>query len=255
MRIKSLFKPLITLVVTMSVVLSMGIALSASSAVPCESYNVGDTIEAGTTIRYFRNSAACALFIADSMDDYRAGHFNNKTVRGYTTWTADTTYTVVRKTGGSGAAMYCDLYLVTVSDDPSPSESSSSSTAHSLTPEELRLMSVRAFVENLYIRLLGRTYDVAGRDFWVDQLMNQGATGADVVRGFIKSPEFNPGELTEEELVNELYNDLYDRVPSAGETAVWTGALKDGASRDSVLDFFLSSPEWASVCAFYQVNP
>ena len=246
MRVKSLFKPLITLVVTMSVVLSMGIALSASSAVPCESYNVGDTIEAGTTISYFRTSAGCYLKFYASVEDYNAENYYDA-IYGYTTWTADASYTVVGKKGGSGSYSYCDLYLVPVSGG-------SSSSFRSLTPEELRLLSVRAFVETLYQRILGRTYDVTGRDYWVDQLMNHGATGADVVRGIIGSAEFNPGDLSEEEIVLELYRDLFNRIPSAGETANWTGAMKDGASSDAVMDYFLSSPEWEAVCAYYCVN-
>ena len=34
------------------------------------------------------------------------------------------------------------------------------------------------------------------------------------------------------------WGDLYNRIPSAGETANWTGAMKDGATRQAVLDYF-----------------
>ncbi len=242
MKTRSLFKSIVSMAVTISVILSLGAAALAVSGVPNTSFSKGDTIPKGTVIYESEGRNYSYIVFCDEEGMYNNSYHNLDNGP----WEADVDYLVIKISDNGG---WYDLYVVPYSD------SGDSSDSPSLTPEQLRQMSVNAFVENLYERILGRTYDVTGRDYWVDQLMNQGATGADVVRGIIRSPEFNPGELTEEELVLELYNDLYHRVPSAGETAVWTGALKDGTSRESVLDFFLSTPEWASICAFYQVNP
>lgn len=220
----------------------------ASTPIPCNQFNVGDTIEAGTTVSAIGTHSFCYLYFYESVEAFNESERNyNRLINGYDTWTADVTYLVVKRNSSSSYGGWCDLYLVPAPDSSETSESS-------LTPEQRRQLSVNEFVETLYERILGRTYDVTGRDYWVDQLMNHGATGADVVRGIISSAEFNPGDLSEEERVLELYRDLFNRIPSAGETANWTGAMKDGASTDSVLDYFLSSPEWEAICAYYCVN-
>ena len=247
MRIKSLLKPVVSLAVTMSVVLSIGVA-SLAMSISGEwniDYYEGDIITAGTVIYdYFTYSDVFIYPSQEAFDQY-SDDYTSVRLRGDGTWEADKDYLVVYVDFDyyySYGYAY-DLYVVPVGSGES-----------SLTPEQRRQLSVNEFVETLYERILGRTYDVTGRDYWVDQLMNHGATGADVVRGILNSAEFNPGELTEEELVLALYSDLYNRIPSAGETANWTGAMKDGASVDSVLDYFLSSPEWEAVCAYYCVN-
>ncbi|MBQ7274732.1 MAG: DUF4214 domain-containing protein [Clostridiales bacterium] len=249
MRIKSLLKPVVSLAVTMSVVLSMGVAIFAREAegTPNTSFDVGDTITAGTVI--YDSYTYSDVFIYPSQEEYDQGGYDYTQVylRGSGTWEADKAYLVVDVDYDYSYrhGFYYDLYVVPLSSDSGES---------SLTAEQLRQLSVNIFVETLYERILGRTYDVTGRDYWVDQLNNHGATGADVVRGILRSAEFNPGDLTEEELVLALYSDLYNRIPSAGETANWTGAIKDGATRQAVLDYFLSSPEWEAICAYYCVN-
>lgn len=240
MRIKSLLKPIVSLAVTMSVVLSMGVALlAARTGVPNDSFNVGDTIQAGTEI-YDPYKISYIVIIEENDGQWK--EIDTIRLNGRS-WVSDGNYLVISVYDRRDS--YYDLYVTPVNE---------SSDEPSLTPEQLRQLSVNEFVETLYERILGRTYDVTGRDYWVDQLMNHGATGADVVRGIIGSEEFNPGELTEEEIVLELYRDMYNRIPSEGEVANWTSAIKGGASSEAVLNYFLSSPEWADVCAFYRVN-
>ena len=268
MRIKTLLKPVVSLAVTMSVVLSMGAALLADDSVPVDNFDVGDIIEVGTVIRRVGPAKQDCVWIYETEADYLADRDSYvNLIKNYETWTADDTYLVIDVLGNSLGSYY-DIYVIPVPDTPddpddpdtpdtpvTPDASgSASASAPSLTAEQLRQLSVNTFVEGLYERILGRTYDVAGRDYWVDLIINHGATGADVVRGFLSSEEYDPADRTEDELVLELYSDLYNRIPSAGEAANWTGALKGGASRDAILDFFLSSPEWNAICAFYCVN-
>lgn len=239
MRIKSLLKPIVSLAVTMSVVLSMGVAIFARQVegTPCTSFGVGDIIQEGTLI--YDPLGISDIYI---YEETGASSYETVYLRGGS-WVADGCYLVFKVRDRSS---YYDLFLVPVS--------TSGDSEISLTPEQRRQLSVNEFVETLYERILGRGYDVTGRDYWVDQLMNHGATGADVVRGIISSAEFNAGDLSDEERVLELYRDLFNRIPSAGEVSNWTGAMQDGASGDSVLDYFLSSPEWEAVCAYYCVN-
>lgn len=241
MRIKSLLKPVVSLAVTMSVVLSMGVAIFAGrvEGTPNTSFGEGDIIQEGTLI--YDSFTFSDIYIYEEI-----GASSHETVylRGGS-WVADGCY-LVFKVRDMRYNSYYDLYLVPVS--------TSGESEISLTPEQRRQLSVNEFVETLYERILGRAYDVTGRDYWVDQLMNHGATGADVVRGIISSAEFNAGDLSEEERVLEFYRDLFNRIPSAGEVSNWTGAMKDGASSDAVMDYFLSSPEWEAICAYYCVN-
>ena len=135
-----------------------------------------------------------------------------------------------------------------------PTPSNSSSGEPTLTPEQLRLLSVQNFVENLYISVLGRQYDVTGRDAWVDLIINHNGTGSQVVRGFLNSPEFIGRNQSDEEFVITLYKVFFNRTPAASEVANWTSALANGASRNQVISGFTGSAEWAQVCTYYGIN-
>lgn len=80
----------------------------------------------------------------------------------------------------------------------------------------------------LYVAYYGRPADKAGQDFWATQIDNVGVEG--VAADFGNSDEFqaNFGDLTNEELVGNLYQQLFNR---AGETAgvdYWTDLLGEG---------------------------
>lgn len=122
------------------------------------------------------------------------------------------------------------------------------------TPEQLRFMSAQNFVENLYLNVLGRPFDTAGRDYWTDQLVNRGVSGADVVTAFMGSPEFSGIDASNEEFVRILYKVFLNREGSAGEVAGWVNALDNNASREQVIHEFSASEEWAHICAYYCIN-
>lgn len=128
------------------------------------------------------------------------------------------------------------------------------SAAASYTPEQIIRMGVNNFVERLYLNALNRPCDIVGRDSWSDAIINQGATGSEVVRGFINSPEFIGSDVSNEEFVRRLYKVFFNRIPSNSEVANWVNALTSGVSRNEVVNAFIASPEWAAVCAFYRIN-
>ena len=115
-------------------------------------------------------------------------------------------------------------------------------------------MGVNNFVERLYLNALNRPCDIVGRDSWSDAIINQGATGSEVVRGFINSPEFIGSDVSNEEFVRRLYKVFFNRITSNSEVANWVNALTSGVSRNEVVNAFIASPEWAAVCAFYRIN-
>lgn len=122
------------------------------------------------------------------------------------------------------------------------------------TEEQLRAMSVQNFVEGLYLTILNRQYDAAGRDSWMNSIMQQNGTATSVVIGFLESPEFTSKNLSNEEFVATCYRVFCNRAATAAETAQWVAQLEGGATRDSVIRQFAQSPEWANICAFFRVN-
>lgn len=137
---------------------------------------------------------------------------------------------------------------------PDPAPAAPSSAPAGPTPEQIRAQLISNFVERLYIVALDRSYDVVGRDYWADQLMNQGNSGSYVAKGFFHSQEFLARDLSDEEFVTVLYSVFFDRTPDAEGFANWTNALANGATRDQVIAGFAGSPEWAATCARFEVN-
>ncbi len=147
-------------------------------------------------------------------------------------------------------------YVDPTSDsDPEPAADSDAPAPVILTPEQQRELSIYNFVENLYVVVLNRSYENIGRTYWMDDLLN-GASGTDIVRGFFGSQEFLAMNLSNEDYVRTLYRVFCNNpTPDAEGLANWTAALDNGtATRDQLVDQFAATPEWASICAFYQVN-
>lgn len=113
-----------------------------------------------------------------------------------------------------------------------------------------KLLSVRNFVETLYLTALGRQFDVEGRDIWVDALL-RGETASDIAMIFINSSEFIDRNLDNETYVKTLYEVFCHREPTESEIANWVNALENGATREQIAREFCASEEWANVCAFY----
>ena len=132
--------------------------------------------------------------------------------------------------------------------------SGSSSPAPVVSAEQSRAMTVSNFVERLYLTALNRSYDVTGRDNWVDQIINKDASGSSIARGFFNSQEFIARELDNEEFVNTLYRVFFDREPDTQGFTNWINALENGATRSEVINEFAGSTEWTSMCARYGIN-
>ena len=116
-------------------------------------------------------------------------------------------------------------------------------------------MNISHFVDNLYLVVFDRPYDVEGREHWLNELLVNGNSGSDVVYGFLNSSEFLSKNLTDEEYITLLYRIFFDREPDAGGMATWMNALANRATRNEVLYGFAKSEEWLAYCARYQVNP
>jgi hypothetical protein len=97
-----------------------------------------------------------------------------------------------------------------------------------------------AFVTALYLKVLERSPDGAGFNFWVQQLQ-AGATRATVAMAFETSPEHYGLE------VDKFYETVLGRRADAGGRAFWVRALVNGVSEAEVVVAFLNSTEYTAV--------
>jgi Ca2+-binding RTX toxin-like protein len=110
------------------------------------------------------------------------------------------------------------------------------------------------FVTLLYKNVLGRDPDQTGLTAWVNYI-GSGHSRSEVLTGFSDSPEFVAGTAVDVQhglwvgdanaaKVARLYDAVFDRLPDAAGEASWSGALKGGASLQTVADGFVGAPEF-----------
>ena len=110
------------------------------------------------------------------------------------------------------------------------------------------------FVERAYSIILGREGDPDGIAFWVNNLRTGVNTGAEMIKGFVVSPEFSNAGLSSEQKVNKMYNVMLGRDPDPlGED--WVVKLDAGVDILAIVNGFAISEEFGRVCAEYQINP
>src|SRR5690554_6060691 len=85
-------------------------------------------------------------------------------------------------------------------------------------------------VQQLYVAYYGRPADAAGLAFWADELEANGGDVSVIINDFGNSAEFEArfGDLSNEELVNNLYQQLFGRDADAEGLAFYTGHLESG---------------------------
>ena len=98
---------------------------------------------------------------------------------------------------------------------------------------------IEAFVTALYLKVLERSPDAAGFNFWVQQLQ-AGATRTSVALAF----EISPEHVTLE--VDQFYLTFLDRPADAAGQALWVNAILGGVSEADVAVAFLTSPEYTA---------
>ncbi len=86
-------------------------------------------------------------------------------------------------------------------------------------------------VVDAYIAYYGRSPDYQGLAFWAGELDKQGGSLNGIIEAFGVSEEFDTrfGSLSNESLVNNLYQQLFGRDADSGGLAFYTGELDSGA--------------------------
>lgn len=96
-------------------------------------------------------------------------------------------------------------------------------------------------VQQLYVGLLGRAADQGGLNWWVDQITTGGRTLEDIRASFVTSTEYTNlyggANTTRSDLVTAIYQNLFERTPSAGELNYWVST--DTRPADQLVSAFL----------------
>ena len=104
----------------------------------------------------------------------------------------------------------------------------------------------------IYQAAFDRMPDVSGLKFWLGEL-DGGVSFYDVANGFLFSDEFKQTygtDLSNEQFVTKLYQNILDRAPDQGGYDFWTSELNDGAKDwAQVLASFAESPENVALLA------
>ena len=113
---------------------------------------------------------------------------------------------------------------------------------------------VVSFVERCYNLILNRSSDPHGLADWTSQLRNHTAAGADIVNGFVNSPEFLSRGLSNAQVVEIMYRTMLDREADAGGKADWVSRLDSGVSYSYIVNGFSGSMEFNGICNSYGIN-
>ena len=113
---------------------------------------------------------------------------------------------------------------------------------------------VTAFTVRLYQTCLGREPDPAGLENWVNNLMTGRVSGGQAAYGFVFSEELINRNLNNDRFLTVMYKAFFDRPSDPGGYANWMGLLNSGHTREFVFSNFVSSVEFASVCAKYGIT-
>ena len=116
-----------------------------------------------------------------------------------------------------------------------------------------RNSGLTGFVSRMYTQALGRSYDVDGLNTWTGAYLRGEQDARGIAYGFIFSQEFKNKNLNDNDYVEVLYKTFFGRASDEGGKANWLNALANGESRESVLDGFLGSQEFANLKAGFGV--
>ena len=122
-----------------------------------------------------------------------------------------------------------------------------------VTPTSSNETGVSGFIDRLYTLVLGRAADQGGKDYWMNKVMKEGKTGADIAKGFLYSPEFLNKTMTNSDFLDILYNVFFNRAADQGGKNHWLSLMAGGMSKQDVIMGFINSTEWANVCLSYGI--
>ena len=112
---------------------------------------------------------------------------------------------------------------------------------------------VSYFVSRMYKFCLDRSADYSGLNSWVTALTEGRASGRKIAEGFFYSTEMKNKNLSNKEYVTTAYKALLDRDPDQSGLNAWTDALAKNNDRTRIIDGFIRSEEFRSLCESYGI--
>jgi len=104
------------------------------------------------------------------------------------------------------------------------------------------------FVTNVYIAMFDRAPDLGGLTYWSQELKEKKTTASSLIYSFVKSDEFINREYDNTQYIQALYKLVFSREADEEGLNYWKSKLDNGESKDSVLNAFLNSNEFATLC-------
>ena len=117
-----------------------------------------------------------------------------------------------------------------------------------------QMRGIESFVGRLYTIALNREAEERGLKDWSSKLASGSMTGSQVACGIFFSDEFTNRNLSDEDLVETLYQVMMGRNSDAAGKADWVYKLKNGVSREGVFAGFTGSTEFDNICKSYGIK-
>ena len=115
------------------------------------------------------------------------------------------------------------------------------------------LPTVSEFVKRCYSLILGRAADEGGLSSWTYRLANKTANAAEIVSGFLNSPEYKSNGNSSAETVEVLYNTMLDRPSDPEGKNGWVNTMNTSGDT-AVINGFSGSTEFQAICNAYGIS-
>ncbi len=113
---------------------------------------------------------------------------------------------------------------------------------------------LESFVERLYLLILERMFDGSGRAYWTNELLSGKKSASDIVKNFFHSKEFLDKNITNKRFVYLSYMAILNRQPDKNGWDFWVSKLENNATRDDIINGFLSSKEFEKLASEYSIK-
>lgn len=110
---------------------------------------------------------------------------------------------------------------------------------------------IRQFVERQYTKVLNRAGEKDGINFWTEEIIYGRHTAEEVAKMFFQSDEFLARNLNDADYVETLYVTFLGRASDSNGKNFWINNLRSGMDRNTVLEGFSKSVEFAEILAGY----
>lgn len=110
---------------------------------------------------------------------------------------------------------------------------------------------IRQFVERQYTKVLNRAGEKEGINYWTEEIIYGRHTPEEVGKLFFQSDEFLARKLSDAAYVETLYQTFLGRASDVDGKNYWINKLRSGMDRNTVLEGFSRSPEFADILADY----